>query len=172
LHHHVEARWHAVATPKEGLSPPHRWDARSYLHDHYDHPRRRSTIGNRRGRRLRPRSRPPMARGGEGGGQGRANRARPPMWPPRDDCLHRSGHCAPLSSPCLDDSSPRPGRPPREEWTRAMLLPSLPALWVVPSINSGGDMARMRRWGDDGVRIGVALGCDTGEAFLKMYNGA
>jgi hypothetical protein len=78
------------------------------------------------------------------------------MWPPRDDHPHRSGRCAPLSLPCLDGSSTQPGRPPREEWMWATPLPSLPALWVVSAVDSDGDMARRRRWGDDNVSIGVA----------------
>jgi hypothetical protein len=40
---------------------------------------------------------------------------------------------------------------------RAMPLPSLPALRVVPTADSDGGMVRRRRrWGDDDVRIGVA----------------
>jgi hypothetical protein len=58
-------------TPRRGRHrTTGRWDARSYLHDHNNCPRRRSTAGNRRGHHLCPRSRPPTTRGGGRWGEG------------------------------------------------------------------------------------------------------
>jgi hypothetical protein len=55
----------------------------------------------------------------------------------------------------LDGSSPRLGRPPHEEWTKVTPLPSLPSLRVVPVISSVNGMARRKRWGGGGARVGV-----------------
>jgi hypothetical protein len=49
----------------------------------------------------------------------------------------------PLSSLRPDGASPRPERLPREEWAKAPLPPSLPALRVVPVDGSDGGFARM-----------------------------
>jgi hypothetical protein len=103
-----------------------------------------------RGHRLRPIS-GPLA--GNGGGRGMGKMS---SWPPRDDRQHRSSrHEPPLRTPCLDGSSPQPGGPPREEWTRATPPPSLLALQVVPAVGSSGGMARKRK------RVAAALGMES-----------
>jgi hypothetical protein len=76
-------------------------------------------------------------------------------WLARDDHQRRSTHRAPPlpSMPHLVGSSPQPGRPPREEWTRATPPPSLPALRVVLTVDSGGCMAQRRKRGGSGDEI-------------------
>jgi hypothetical protein len=103
LPHLAKARWHTAASH----CATGQWDAQSWLHDHNDLLRHRSTASSQWGHHLRPRSRPPAARGGGGGGGERAN------WAPcgrrgrtarADPTVVRRHHWARLTS-----TAPLPG---------------------------------------------------------------
>jgi hypothetical protein len=103
--------------------------------------------------------------GGGGGGQANQARGRRGTTASVDPAVVRS---LPLSMPHLDGSSPRPGRPPREEWTRATPLPSLPALLVVLAVRSGGGIARRRKRGGGSAMDVIALGARGGGGWYYL----